>query len=96
MSVNHFPYLPTVTNPENNLCIQTVIRIATKSYSFVYWPIANLPRKFHANPFGGFCSQLLTTQTDKRRRSHILDGGHNDGNNDDGAADDTVMQTAVM
>jgi len=31
---NHFPYLPTVTNPENNPCIQMVIRIATKIYSF--------------------------------------------------------------
>jgi len=31
MSVNHFPYLPIVTNPESNTCIQTVIRIATKS-----------------------------------------------------------------
>jgi len=30
MTVNHFPYLPILTNPENNSCIQTVIRIATK------------------------------------------------------------------
>ena len=30
MSVNHFPYLPVVTNPKNIPCIQTVIRIATK------------------------------------------------------------------
>jgi len=30
MYVNHFPYLSIVTNPENNPCIQTVIRIATK------------------------------------------------------------------
>ena len=30
MSVNHFPYLPIVTNPENNPCIQPVIRIATE------------------------------------------------------------------
>jgi len=29
-SVNHFPYLPIATNPENNPCIQTVIRIATE------------------------------------------------------------------
>jgi len=29
MSANHFPYLPIVTNPENNLCIQTVIQIVT-------------------------------------------------------------------
>jgi len=30
MSVNYFPYLSVVTNSENNPCIQTVIRIATK------------------------------------------------------------------
>jgi len=24
------------------------------------WPIANLPWKFHANPFGSFCAKLLT------------------------------------
>jgi len=30
MSVNHFLYLPVVTNPENNPCIQMLIRIATK------------------------------------------------------------------
>ena len=30
VSFNHFPYLPLVTNPENNPCIQTVIRITTK------------------------------------------------------------------
>jgi len=28
---NHFPYLPLVTNPENNPYIQTAIRIATKN-----------------------------------------------------------------
>jgi len=30
ISVNHFPYLPIVTNPENCPCIRTVILIATK------------------------------------------------------------------
>jgi len=30
MSVNHFPYLPIVMNPENNPCIQMVIWITTK------------------------------------------------------------------
>jgi len=30
MSVDHFPYLPMVTNPENSPYIQTVIRIATE------------------------------------------------------------------
>jgi len=49
MSVNHFPYLPIVTNPENNPCIQMVIRIATEIYSVLHWPIANLP-----------CTKLLT------------------------------------
>ena len=60
MSVNHFPYLPIVTNPENNPCIQTVIWIATKIYSVVHWTIANLPWKFHANPFRSLCTKLLT------------------------------------
>ena len=35
MSVNHFPYLPIVTNPEKNPCIQTVIQTATEIYSFI-------------------------------------------------------------
>jgi len=30
MSIDHFPYLPVVTNPENNPRIQMVIRIATE------------------------------------------------------------------
>ena len=30
MSVNHFPCLEIVTNPKNNPCMKTVIRIATK------------------------------------------------------------------
>jgi len=30
MSVNHFPYLPLVTNLQNDQCIETVIQIATK------------------------------------------------------------------
>jgi len=30
MTLNHFPYLPIVTNPEKDPCIQTVIRIAPK------------------------------------------------------------------
>jgi len=59
MSVNYFPYIPIVTNPENNPNIQTVTRIATEIWSFVHWPIANLPWKFHANPFGSFCAKLL-------------------------------------
>ena len=40
--------------------------IATKIQSFVQWPIANLPCKFHVNPFVSFCTKLLTdrqTQT---------------------------------
>ena len=33
----------------------------------VQWPIANLPWKCHANPFGSFCAKLLTDrQTDKQ------------------------------
>jgi len=26
----------------------------------IYWPIANIPWKFHANSFGSFCTKLLT------------------------------------
>jgi len=46
MSVNHFPYLPVVMNPENNPCMQTMIRITTIIQSFVHWPIANFPENF--------------------------------------------------
>jgi len=65
MSVNHFPYLPIVTNLENNSCIQTVIWIATKIYSVVHWPIANLPSKFNANPFESFCKTDRQTDYDQ-------------------------------
>jgi len=41
MSVNHFPYLPVVTNPKNIPCIQTVIRIATKFNHFFHRPITS-------------------------------------------------------
>ena len=30
LSVNHFPYLPVVTNPEKNPCVQMVSQIATE------------------------------------------------------------------
>jgi len=47
-----------------------------QNLTFVHWPIANLPRKFHASPFGSFCAKLLTDkQTDKQQRLHILLGG---------------------
>jgi len=59
MSVNHLPCLPIMTNPENYPCIQTVVQIATKIEPLVHRPIANLPWKFHANPFGRFCAKLL-------------------------------------
>jgi len=69
---------PNSDESENNPCIHTVIWIATKILLFVHWPIANLPWKFHANPFGSFCAKLLTDrQTDKQRRLHILLGGGN-------------------
>jgi len=42
----------------------SVIRITTKIWSLVQWLIANLPWKFHANPFGSFCANR---QTDKQR-----------------------------
>jgi len=40
----------------------SVIRIATKMWSFVHWPTVNLAWKFHANPFGSFCTTLLKFQ----------------------------------
>ena len=41
--------------------------MATKIYSLVQWPVANVPWKFHANPFRSFCAKLLTDrQTDKQ------------------------------
>jgi len=37
--LNKLTYLTyLVTNPENNHCIQMVIRITTEIYSVVYWP----------------------------------------------------------
>jgi len=60
-------------------CLTSVmIHIATKIQSFVHWPFANIPWKFHANPFGSFCAKLLTDrQTDQQRRKHNLLGGGN-------------------
>ena len=46
MSINHFPYLPIVTNPKNNPCIQTVIRIATEIESFVQCPLPTFSENF--------------------------------------------------
>jgi len=58
-----------------------VIRITNKIEPFVHWPIANLPWKFHANPFGSFCAKLPTDkQTDRQWRLHILLGGGNNKN----------------
>ena len=72
MSFNHFPYLPIVTNQENNPCTQTVTWIATEIESFVQWPIANLPWKFHANPPGRFCAKLLTDRQTEKETTKIL------------------------
>ena len=52
----------------------SVIRIVNKIYSYVHWPITNLPWKFHANPLGSFYTKLLT---DKQWRLHILLGRGN-------------------
>ena len=49
-------------------------RLAPKFNHFVQWPIANLPWKLHANPFGSFWAKLLT---DRQRRKRILLGGGN-------------------
>ena len=46
--------------------------------SSIHWLIANLPWKFHANPFWCFCAKLTTDRrTDKQRRLHNLLGGGN-------------------
>jgi len=43
MSVNHFPYVPVVANPENNPCTKTVIQVVTPKFNhFVHRPIVNL------------------------------------------------------
>ena len=46
MSVNQFPYLPIVTNPKDNPCIQAVIRIATKFNHMFIGPLPTLPENF--------------------------------------------------
>jgi len=34
--------------------------------SFIHSPIANLPWKFHANPFGNFLRKVASTQTSRQ------------------------------
>jgi len=65
----HFPYLPIVTNPERSVPVSRRWSGGSppKFNYFVHWPIANLPWKFHANPFIRFCTKLLTDrQTDRQ------------------------------
>jgi len=67
MSVNHFPYLPIVTNPENNPCIQTVIRIAMHQNLIMLFiiPLPAFPENFIQIRPEVFCSKLVTNrQTD--------------------------------
>ena len=60
MSVNHFPYLSILTNPEKQSpypdgdpdCHQNLI-VCSLAH-------CQLPWKFYANPFGSFCAKLLT------------------------------------
>ena len=77
MSVNQFLYLPIVTNPENNPCIQTVIRSPPKFNHLLTGPLPTFPKKFHANPVGSFCAKLLTDRQTTSRRKHTLLGGGN-------------------
>ena len=68
MSVNHFPYLPLVTNPENKACIQTVNDPDHHQY-LIICSLAHCQSslKFCANPFGSFRAKLLTDrQTNKQ------------------------------
>jgi len=61
----------------NQTCIY-----ATKIYSFLRCPIANLPWKFHANPFCQSCKVVnrhTDRQTDKQQRLHIVLGGGSKG-----------------
>jgi len=44
--------------------------IPTKSEPFVHWPIASLPWKFHANPFGSFCAKLITDRQTNRQTNN--------------------------
>jgi len=60
MSVNHFPYLSIVTNMENNPLYPQNDLDRPKISSLVHWHVANLPWKFYTNPFGSFCTKLLT------------------------------------
>ena len=76
MSVNHFPYLPIVTKPENNPCIQ-MIRIATKITAFVHWPNCQPSLKISCKFFRKFLRKVINRHTNKQRRLHILVGGGN-------------------
>ena len=53
MSVNnYFPYLPIVTNPENNPCMQIADGDPDRhqNLNIVHWPIGNLPKTFMQIP----------------------------------------------
>jgi len=39
--------------------------------------LANLPWKFHSNPFGSFCAKLQIGKQTNKQRKHILLGGGN-------------------
>jgi len=49
-------------NPENNPCIQTVSGLPPKFNHLFIGPLPICPRKFHANPFGSFCTKLLANK----------------------------------
>jgi len=50
---------------------RSAIQIATKIYTFVQWPIADLPGKFHANPVRRICAKLLAERWTNNDDYHI-------------------------
>ena len=50
----------------------SVIQIITKILSLVHRSIANLPWKFHANPFRSFCTKLLIADRQTTSITHPL------------------------
>jgi len=80
-SVNRFPYLPVVTNPENNPCIQTVIRIATNFNHLFIGPLPTFPENSYKS-VRKFLRKVANKQTDKQtnndENSHIRLGGVNE------------------
>ena len=76
MSVNHFPYLPIVTNLENHPCIQTVIWITTDQ--LFSGPLPTFPENFlQIRVWKFLCKVANRQQANKQRRKHIVLGRGN-------------------